>query len=104
MILSALKALIDRRSKDTDSWFGSVLDNAIALTRLTEGMDFLLCIIEKDDRQAPSALEAISRVYQSAEVRQRVAAAVAAGKNERVQLAFKQFFPDNSSHSDSSDS
>jgi len=91
---SALAALIERRQRVSDTWFGSVLDHAIVLTRLREGMDFLLGVIERDVRQAASALEAISRVYNSAEVRARVAESVARSKSERVALAFRQFFPE----------
>jgi HEAT repeat protein len=90
----ALTALIARRRKGTDAWFGSVLDHAIVLTRLKEGMDFLLGIIEKDSRQAASALEAISRVHNSGDVRARVEAAVERSGSERVLLAFRQYFPD----------
>jgi HEAT repeat protein len=91
---AALHALIDRRRKGADTWFGLVLDQAIVLTRLPEGMDFLLGVIEKDVRQAASALEAISRVHTSPEVRARVAQSVARTSSERVQLAFRQFFPE----------
>jgi HEAT repeat protein len=91
---AALTALIDRRRKGADTWFGSVLDHAIVLTRLHEGMDYLLGVIEKDVRQAASALEAISRVHNSAEVRARVALSVTRSKSERVQLAFRQYFPE----------
>jgi len=89
----SLAALISRRVKGCDPWFGSVLDNAIALTRLQEGMNYLLNVIERDPRQASSALEAISRVHHSPDVRERVAAAVHAARNERVLLAFRQYFP-----------
>ena len=91
---AALSALIERRLKGTDSWFGSVMDNAIALTRLPEAMDFLLSVVERDVRQAASALEAISRVHHSADVRARVEAAVHKSGSERVLLAFRQFFPE----------
>jgi hypothetical protein len=90
----ALTALIDRRRQGADTWFGSVLDQAIVLSRLPEGMDYLLGVIEKDVRQAASALEAISRVHSSVEVRARVAQSVARAKSERVQLAFRQHFPE----------
>jgi HEAT repeat protein len=92
--LAALAALIERRQLAADAWFGSVLDHAIVLTRLREGLDFLLGVIERDVRQAPSALEAISRVHSSAEVRARVADSVARAKSERVLVAFRQFFPE----------
>jgi HEAT repeat protein len=91
---AALTALIDRRRKGADAWFASVLDQAIVLTRLPEAMDFLLGVIERDFRQAPSALEAISRVHSSAEVRDRVGQSVAKSKSERVQAAFRQYFPE----------
>jgi hypothetical protein len=89
---AALASLIKRRRKGADAWFGSVLDHAIALTRLPEGMDFLLNVIERDVRQAASALEAISRVHNSPEVRARVADSVAKADNERVSLAFEKYF------------
>jgi hypothetical protein len=56
-------------------------------------MDFLLAVIEKDPRQAPSALEAISRVHNSPEVRARVEQSVTRARSERVLLAFRQYFP-----------
>jgi len=64
------------------------------LTRLPEGMDFLLDVIERDPRQAASALEAISRVHNSPEVRSRVAASVAKAESERVHSLFRQYFPE----------
>ncbi len=91
--IEALKALVARRRQGADAWFGSVLDNAIALTRLSAGIEFLLDVIEEDARLAPSALEAISRVYDSSEIRARVAQAVVSSGSERVQLAFRQHFP-----------
>jgi len=89
---AALAALLERRRKRVDAWFGAILDYAIALTRLQQGVDFLLTVIEGDVRQAESAIEAISRVYRSPEVRRRVKAAVAKSQNERAHLAFRQYF------------
>jgi hypothetical protein len=91
---AALAALIKRRRKGADTWFLSALDQAIVLTRLPEGLDFLLGVIEEDVRHAGSALEAISRVHASPEIRARVAASVARADSERVELAFRQFFPE----------
>jgi hypothetical protein len=90
----ALAALVARRIKGADAWLASALDHAIVLTRLPEGMEFLLNVIGGDPRQAASALEAISRVHNSAEVRARVAAAVARSENERVMAAYLQYFPE----------
>jgi hypothetical protein len=89
---TAIAALIARRRKGADAWYGSVLDHAIALTRAPEGLDFLLGEVEQDTRQAPSALEAISRVYTSTEVRNRTALAVEKANSERVHMAFRQYF------------
>jgi hypothetical protein len=86
--------LIARRNKGADVWLASALDQAIVLTRLPEGMEFLLGLIVSDPRQASSALEAISRVHNSSEVRVRVAAAVARSESERVMAAYRQHFPE----------
>jgi len=90
----ALSALLERRAKGAESWFGSVLDHAIVLTRLPQGLEFLLRVIESEPRKAGSALEAISRVHNSAEIRARVAASVKLSQSERVLLAFHQYFPE----------
>ena len=92
---AALAMLIARRIRGAEVWFSSALDNAIALTRLPEGLEFLIQALADDPRHAASALEAISRVYQSADVRARVSAAVDQAGNERLQLAFRQYFPAN---------
>lgn len=91
---AALAALIARRRKGADAWLASALDHAIVLTRLPEGMEFLLGVIAGDPRQAGSALEAISRVHNSSEIRARVASAVAHSESERVMLAYRQYFPE----------
>jgi HEAT repeat protein len=86
----ALEALVARRRRGADTWFASALDNAIALTRLPEAVDFLIGVIERDSRWAVSALEAISRVYTSPEVLERVTAAVTKSRNERLEQAMQQ--------------
>jgi hypothetical protein len=89
----ALAALIKRRRKGADARFTSVLDHAIVLSRLPEGMDFLLEVIESDPRQAPSALEAISRLHNSPSVHARLADLVSKSRSERARLAFRKYFP-----------
>ena len=81
-------SLLARRRKPNGPWLVSVLDNAIALTRLPEGMRFLLDLIAQDDRTANSAIEAISRVNTSAEVREQVQAAIAESGNDRLESLF----------------
>ncbi len=90
---AALDALIARRRKGADSWLGPALDNAIALTRLPEAMDFLVATIEKEPRNAVSALESISRVNVSPEMRARVATAAARSRSERLREMVEQLFP-----------
>jgi HEAT repeat protein len=91
---AALEALIKRRRKESDTRFASILDHAIVLTRLQDGLDFLLEMIESDPRQAQSALEAISRLHYSSSVQARVAAAVSKSRSERAKVAFRRFYPD----------
>jgi HEAT repeat protein len=91
---AALQALIRRRRKGPDARLASTLDHAIVLTRLQEGMDFLLELMESDPRQAPSVLEAISRLHNSPRVQARVSASVSKSRSERARSAFRKFFPD----------
>jgi hypothetical protein len=93
---AALSALIERRGKRNDLWFTSVLDHAIALTRLPRGLDFLLKVISQDDGSAASALEAISRAYHYSDVRSRVFQVVDAAGSDRLRKAFWQYFPEES--------
>ena len=90
---AALAGLIARRKKTAGPWLYSVLDQAIALTRLAEGLEFLLDLLAREPRHAESVLEAISRVYSSPEVRERVETAVARADSSRASVAFRQFFP-----------
>ena len=90
----ALDALIAARKKAREISFIAALDQAIALSRLPQGLEFLLGLVGNDPRHGASALEAISRVYQSEEIRSRVATAVATVDNERALLAFRQCFPE----------
>lgn len=89
----ALAALQVRLRAGADAWFTSVLLSAIALTRLPEAIDFLLAMIVRDAREAPEAIEAISRVAPSAELRARVEQAVERADSPRLQKALHQHLP-----------
>jgi len=89
----ALAALTERLRAGTDTWFGSVLFSAIALTRLPEAVDFLIGLIARDAREAPAAIEAIGRIAPSAELRSRVQQAVEQAGSQRLQQAFRQHLP-----------
>jgi hypothetical protein len=86
----ALSALLDRLRAGADSWFTSVLLSAIALTRLPEALDFLIAAIERDDRGAPEAIEAISRIAPNEELRARVEQAVEQADSMRLRKALRE--------------
>jgi hypothetical protein len=89
----ALSVLLTRLRAGADAWFTSVLLSAVALTRLSEAMDFLLATIASDAREAPEAIEAIGRIAPSAELRARVEKAVEQADSMRLRQAFSQHLP-----------
>jgi hypothetical protein len=90
----SLNALQKRLNAGADSWFGSVLLSAIALTRLPEAMDSLLALIAEDAREAPAAIEAIARSAPNKELRARVERAVKQTASPRLELALRQHLPE----------
>lgn len=58
---AALAALIRRQKESADEWFSGVLLTAIALTRLPDAVDFLIGLIDREEREAPLAIEALCR-------------------------------------------
>jgi hypothetical protein len=89
----ALAALIDRLRAGVDTWFGSVLFSAIALTRLPQALDYLIAIVARDAREAPAAIEAIGRIAPNAELHARVQLAVERTGSSRLQQAMRQHMP-----------
>jgi hypothetical protein len=89
----ALAALQQRLRAGADAWFGSVLLSAIALTRLPEALDYLIALIARDAREAPSALEAIGRSAPTPELRSRVEQAVEQTGSQRLEQAFCRHLP-----------
>jgi hypothetical protein len=89
----ALAALTDRLCAGADTWFGSVLLSAIALTRLPQAFDYLMAIIARDSRDAPAAIEAIGRGAPSAELIARVQQAVREIGSSRLEQAMRQHLP-----------
>jgi HEAT repeat protein len=87
---AALAVLLDRQKGTTDEWFGGVLLSAIALTRLPEAIDFLLGMIEREEREASAAIEALSRVASGEELRTRLQRAVKATGSERLEKALRE--------------
>lgn len=77
---AALKALLEIRRNPTpatqEPWFSGVLLSAIGLTRLPEGINYLLGLIESEDREASAAIEALVRTSPGPELRARLENAV----------------------------
>ena len=86
---AALAVLLERQKGITDEWFGGVLLSAIALTRLPEAIDFLLGMIEREESEAPAAIEALSRVASGEELKARLERAVGATGSERLEKALR---------------
>jgi hypothetical protein len=86
---AALAVLLDRQKGITDEWFGGVLLSAIALTRLPEAIDFLLGMIEREEREAPAAIEALSRAAGGEELRARLERAVEVTGSARLEKALR---------------
>jgi HEAT repeat protein len=89
----ALAVLLARLRDGADTWFGSVLLSAIALTRLPEAVDFLISLVERDAHEAAAAIEAIGRIAPSEEIRARVEQAVAQADSPRLRQAFREHLP-----------
>jgi HEAT repeat protein len=89
----ALAVLIARHRTGADTWFGSVLLSAIALTRLPQAFDYLIAIIASDSREAPAAIEAIGRSAPNAELHARVRQAVEKTGSPRLGQAMRQHLP-----------
>jgi hypothetical protein len=90
---AALAALLNRQKEFADEWFQGVLLSAIALTRLPEAIDFLVGMIEREERAAPAAIEALSRVAIGEELKARLEQAVAATGSQRLQKALRDSAP-----------
>jgi HEAT repeat protein len=86
----ALGELTARRGSFADDWFDGVLLSAIALSRLGEAMDYLTSMIERDQRRAAAAIEAVGRAGPSEEMRARVEAAVRKAGNPRLEQAVRE--------------
>jgi HEAT repeat protein len=89
---AALAALLERQKTVSDPWFAGVLLSAIALTRLPQGLDFLIGLIEDEDRQAETAIEALARIAPAAELRERIQQVVDETGSQRLRKAWVEQF------------
>jgi HEAT repeats len=90
---AALNVLVERQKKNSDPWLMSVLLIAIALTRLPEGIDILIGMIEREAREAEMAIKALARLTPGDELRSRIAKAVEETGSPRLQKAFEAHLP-----------
>ncbi len=94
---AALAALLQVRSSPTpatsEPWFTGVLLNAIALTRLPEAADFLAGLIERDERDAPLAIEALGKLAPGKELRARIGRAIDSSGSPRLRKALVEHLP-----------
>lgn len=87
---AALAVLLRRQKELADEWFSGVLLSAIALTRLPDAADFLLGLIEREEREAPRAIEALSRVATTEDLRARLMQVVEATGVPRLMSALRE--------------
>lgn len=87
---AALAALMRRQKEFADEWFTGVLLSAIALTRLPEAVDFLIGIIDREEREAPRAIEALSRAATGDDLRTRLAQAVEGTGSPRLLKVLRE--------------
>jgi hypothetical protein len=73
----AFQVLKARWERERDVSFAAILLSAIALTRQTEAVDFLIQLIETDSASAAAAVRALVSAGPSDELRARIEAAVA---------------------------
>jgi hypothetical protein len=77
-----------------DSWFDGILLSAIALCRQPEALDYLIAIIERDQREASAAIEAIGRAAPTSETRERVEKAVRKAGSQRLEQVLRKHLPE----------
>jgi len=88
----ALNALLSTcgSADSADPWFAEVLVNAIAMTRLPAAATHLIELIANEDREAPTAIEALSRQFPDAETRARLTRAVEATGSPRLAAKLRE--------------
>jgi hypothetical protein len=87
---AALAALLERQKEFADEWFIGVLLSAIAMTRLPEAIDFLIGLIEREEREAAGAVEALSRMAASDELKARLEQAVETTGSPRLMKVLRE--------------
>jgi hypothetical protein len=76
-----------------DPWFAGVLLSAIALTRLPQALDYLIELIEREDSEAPLAIEAIAKLSPNEELRGRLCKTVEEIGSPRLTKVLHEHLP-----------
>jgi hypothetical protein len=91
---ASLTALLKLRQQPTpgsgEPWFAGVVLSAIALTRLPQALDYLIELIQSEDRDAPAAIEALAKLSPGAELRDRMLQAVEETGSPRLRKLLQE--------------
>ncbi|UWZ82315.1 HEAT repeat domain-containing protein [Occallatibacter riparius] len=77
-----------------DPWFAGVLLNAIALTRLPQATDYLVNLIEREDREAHIAIESLAKLSSNAELTARLIKVVGEVGSPRLSKTLREYLPE----------
>ena len=89
--LAALQKARQHPSPATaEPWFAGVLLSAIALTRLPRAMDYLMALVQADDRDAGLAIEAMAKAGLNEELLTRLTQAVEETGSPRLRKTLRQ--------------
>jgi len=91
--LEALLQLHRNPARSGDPWFAGILLSAIALTRVPQAVDYLIDLIEREDREAPIALEALAKLSPGPELRARLSKAVKGTGSPRLTRVLHEHLP-----------
>ena len=73
-----------------EPWFTGALLSAIALTRMPDAADYLIGLIEREERDAAGAIEALEKSSPNEELRARIAKAVDEVGSPRLRKALRE--------------
>ena len=94
----ALEALLDLHRnpvrRPADPWFTGVLLSAMSLTRLPRAIDYLIALIEREDREAPLAIEALAKLASNPELKVRLVNAVQETGSPRLAKTLREHLPE----------
>ena len=94
---AALAALLKVRQEpspaSSEPWFAGVILSAIGLTRLPQALNYLVGLIESEDRDAAAAIEALAKLAPGAELRERIVRAVEDAGSPRLRKLLEEHMP-----------